>query len=195
MLHHDEEYLVRERIFKFLGAAFHIYSASGDVVGYCRQKAFRFKEDLRIYSSESCTNEIMLIKARNVIDFGATYEVTLPDGTALGSFRRKGFTSSFMRAHWIVTDEHGGEVGELVEEGGALPVLRRLLGPLCLLFPETVVLSPLDDGSPIARFRTTRNLFTKSIGVSIAQEDPQLDELLILAAGCLLCAFEKRDRS
>ncbi|MEE2682106.1 MAG: hypothetical protein VX641_07010 [Planctomycetota bacterium] len=194
-MQHGEQYLIRQRILKFLGAAFHIHSSTGALVGYCRQKAFRFKEDLRIYRSESCREEIMLIKARNIIDFGATYEVRLPDGIELGSFRRKGFTSSFMRAHWMVADEHGREVGELLEEGGALPVLRRLLGPLCLLFPETVVLSRLDDGSSVARFRTTRSLFTRSIGVSIEQEDPQLDELLILAAGCLLCAFEKRDRS
>ena len=70
-----------------------------------------------------------------------------------------------------------------------------MLGPLCLLFPETLVLSRVSNGAEIARFRTTRNLFTKSIGISIQQDDQQLDELLILAAGCLLCAFEKRDRS
>jgi uncharacterized protein YxjI len=191
----DEQYFIRERIFKILGAAFHIYSENGNVVGYCKQKAFRLKEDLRIYSSESCSDEIMRIKARNIVDFGATYEVTLPDGTPLGSFRRKGFTSNFMRAHWMVNDEHEREVGELLEDGGGLTVMRRLLGPLCLLFPETLVLSRIDNGTEIARFRTTRNLFTKSIGISIQQDDQQLDELLILAAGCLLCAFEKRDRS
>ena len=194
-MHENEQYLIRERIFKLLGNAFHIYSPTGNVVGYCKQKAFRMKEDLRIYGSESCSDEIMLIKARNIVDFGATYEVSLPDGTPLGSFTRKGFTSSFMRAHWLVNDENERAVGELVEQGGALTVMRRLLGPLCLLFPETVLLSRLDSGAEIARFRTTRNLFTKSIGVSIQKDDRQLDELLILAAGCLLCAFEKRDRS
>lgn len=191
----DEQYLIRERILKILGAAFHIYSHNGNLVGYCKQKPFRIKEDLRIYRSETCSHEMMLIKARNIVDFGATYEVTLPDGTLLGCFRRKGFTSSFMRAHWMVTDEHEREVGQLLEHGGTLTVLRRFLGPLCLLFPETVVLSRTDDDTEIARFRTTRNLFTKSIGISILQDHPQLDELLILAAGCLLCAFEKRDRS
>ena len=88
----DEQYFIRERIFKILGAAFHIYSENGNVVGYCKQKAFRLKEDLRIYSSESCSDEIMLIKARNIVDFGATYAVTLPTGapSAVMSKKTKG---------------------------------------------------------------------------------------------------------
>ena len=134
----DEQYLIRERILKILGAAFHIYSSNGTLVGYCKQKAFRFKEDLRIYTDASLTREIMLIKARNLIDFGATYEVRLPDGALLGSFRRRGFTSSFMRAHWIAFDEHDQEIGEIIEHGGALAVIRRVLGPQCLMLPEAV---------------------------------------------------------
>ena len=121
--------------------------------------------------------------------------MTLPTGAPIGSFRRKGFTSSFLRASWMVSDEYGQEIGQLLEQGGVLSLLRRVLGPLCLMFPETLVLSRVSNGAEIARFRTTRNLFTKSIGISIQQDDQQLDELLILAAGCLLCAFEKRDRS
>ena len=190
-----EHYLIRKRILKLFGAAFHIYAPDGTCVGYCKQKAFKLKEDLRIYRDERCDQEVMLIKAQNIIDFGATYRVMLPDGTPLGSFRRRGLKSTFLQDHWMVLDEEEREVGEVVEQGGGMAMLRRLIGPIGFLFPEVFVLSRLEGEEPIASFRTTRNLITRSLGITIHQDDRQLDELLILAAGCLLCAFERRDQS
>lgn len=41
-----ENYLVRRKIFKLFGAAFHIYDPSGKVAFYSKQKAFKLKEDI-----------------------------------------------------------------------------------------------------------------------------------------------------
>lgn len=78
-----EQYTVRRKVFKFFGAAFHVYDPAGRIVGYCKQKAFKLREDIRIYTDESCTSELIVIKARSIIDFSSTYDVTLPDGTSL----------------------------------------------------------------------------------------------------------------
>ena len=90
MIQPGEKYTIRQKVFKVFGGAFHIYDNQGNVIAYCKQRAFKLKEDLRVYTGEDCSKEFLRIKARNIIDFGATYDILLPDGTSLGSVRRKG---------------------------------------------------------------------------------------------------------
>ena len=37
-----------DEVLKIFGAAFHIYDPHGALVGYCKQKAFKLKEDIRM---------------------------------------------------------------------------------------------------------------------------------------------------
>ena len=67
-----ESYTIRRKVLKVLGAAFHIYDPQGGVVGYCKQKAFKLKEDIRIFTDESRSQEWLVIKARKMLDFGRT---------------------------------------------------------------------------------------------------------------------------
>jgi uncharacterized protein YxjI len=69
------QYLVRKKIFSFLGGAFHIFDSNGQVMFYSKQKAFKLKEDIRIYTGEDMTTELITIKARQMLDFSATYDV------------------------------------------------------------------------------------------------------------------------
>ena len=99
-----EQYTIRRKLITIFGASFHIYGPDGQVVGYCRQKAFKLREDIRLFTDESRSTEIMVMKARQIIDFGATYDVTLSDGRTIGSLRRKGF-KSLLRAAPPALDE------------------------------------------------------------------------------------------
>ena len=76
-----EMYTIRRQVLKLLGAAFHLYNPAGEVVGYCKQAALKLKEDIRVYTDESCAQELLTIKARSIIDFSATYDIALSDGT------------------------------------------------------------------------------------------------------------------
>lgn len=49
-----EAYTIRRKVLKLFGAAFHIYNPAGAVVGFCKQKAFKLKEDIRVYTDETC---------------------------------------------------------------------------------------------------------------------------------------------
>ena len=86
-------YHIRRKVFSFLGQSFHIYDPQNQLIGFCRQKAFKLKEDIRVYSDSSKQQEILCIKARNIIDFSACYDVVDPvSGNFLGSWRRKGWS-------------------------------------------------------------------------------------------------------
>lgn len=186
-----ESYTIRRKVLKLLGAAFHIYNPDGLVVGYCKQKAFKLREDIRIYTDESCKEELLTIRARSVLDFSTTYDVTLPDGTSLGSLRRKGLSSTFFRDSWMVFDEGGRHIADLKEDGGFLAFARRMHEFVALLSPQKFTLSRT-DGTEIARFRQHFNLFVYRLGVSVLKDDPEIDDLVILAAGCLITAIEGR---
>jgi uncharacterized protein YxjI len=187
-----ESYTIRRKVLKIFGAAFHIYSPSGAVVGYCKQKAFKLKEDIRIFTDESCTTELLNIKARSMIDFGATYDVTLPDGTSVGSLRRKGLASTFLRDSWMVFDAGGRQIADLQEDGSFLAFARRYVDLVSLLYPQKFTLRRANGGEEIARFRQHFNPFIYRLSVAILKDDPELDDLVILAAGCLITAVEGR---
>ena len=71
----EPHYLIRKKILKIFGGAFHIYDSNDKVVAYTKMKAFKLKEDLRMYTGEDMSQEIFSVKARNILDIAATYDV------------------------------------------------------------------------------------------------------------------------
>ncbi len=185
-----ERYTIRRQVFKLLGAGFDIYNHDGVSIGYCKQKAFKLREDIRICTNKSCTEELLLISARSIVDFGASYDVRLPTGETIGSFRRRGL-KSMLRDSWGVFDPAGTEIARITEDSGALAVLRRLHEGLAAFIPQKHGLK-LVSGEEIATYRTHFNLFVYRLGISVHDEHESLDDLMILAAGCLLAAIEGR---
>ena len=187
-----EKYTVRRKVFKFLGAAFHVYDAQGALVGYCKQKAFKLREDIRLYTDESCAKELLVLSARSVIDFGATYDITTPAGDAVASLRRKGMKSSFVRDEWLIFDERGGQIAILQEQGSVAPLVRRYVDNVAWLLPQRFEVSRGEGAPPIATIRQHFNPFVYRLGLAVHSDDEILDELTLLGAVCLIAAIEGR---
>ena len=187
-----ERYTIRRKLLKIFGAAFHIYDRSGGVVGYCKQKAFRLREDIRVFTDETMTTPLLVLKTRQVIDFSASYDVLLPDGTALATLRRGGMKSTFLRDAWTIVDDKGVLIGRLEEQGSVTPLVRRYAGDAGALFPQRTELTDA-EGRPVATFRTHFNPIVYKLGVAVHEDQHgELDELVILAAACLTAAIEGR---
>lgn len=200
-----EQYTIRQKVFKIFGDSFHIYDPQGHVVGYCKQKFMRFREDIRFYTDESQSTELFAMKARSILDFSTTYDVLLPEGGNIGSLRRKGF-KSMLRDEWLVFNADGSEIGRIREDSMGLALVRRVIPVLSFIFPQRFELhrtapgEKIPDGStPVAVFRTHFSLFVYKLGIAITNTDDQVqdefDDLLILASGCLLAAIEGRQGS
>jgi uncharacterized protein YxjI len=185
-----EQFTIKRKFFKLFGAGFRIEGPDGKLVGYCKQKAFRLREDLRIYTDDSLSKELMRIGTRQIIDFGANYEVSLPDGSVLGSMRRKGL-KSLLRDSWLIYDASGKQIGRLQDDSGGLAFLRRFVDLVALLVPQKFDLLT-EDGRQVAQMRTHFNPFLYRLGISVIAPDDELDELMILAAGVLVAAIEGR---
>src|SRR5688572_13603616 len=103
--------------FKILALAPQIYveDASGAEVCYVKQKLFRFREKVEVYTDSSRKQLLSTIQADRIIDFNAHYAFIQADGTRLGSVRRRGFRSLW-RAHYEILDDHGNVAFEMREE-------------------------------------------------------------------------------
>lgn len=169
------QFTLRRKIFTLFGASFHIYDTQGRVVAFCKRKAFKLKEDIRLYTSEDMSEEFMRIAAGSILDFGATYTVTTPDGSVLGSFRRKGF-KSIIRDEWMVFGASGQQIGILREDSGSLAILRRLIEIASLIVPQQFELIDMRDRT-MARFHQHRNPFIYRLGIEMAPDrTPEFDD-------------------
>jgi len=181
------QYTIRRKVFTLLGARFHIYDAAGALIGYSKQKAFKLKEDIRVFTDESMSDERLAIRARSVIDFSAAYDVFHSrTGQKLGSLKRKGL-ASIVRDSWIVMDANDNEVGTIQEDSMALALIRRFLSALV---PQNFHLRD-HTGAELANFRTHFNPFVHRMTVTV-YDNCSLDPMLVLAGGILLVAIEGR---
>lgn len=187
----DIEYTIRKKVFTLFASKFHIYDPTGKLVGFSEQKAFKLREDIRIYSDEAKTDERVVIKARQIIDFGAAYDVIdSQSGAKVGALKRKGL-ASIVRDSWIVMDPDDREIGTIQEDSMAMALVRRFL-PFCALIPQTYHLRD-KQSVELASFRQHFNPFIQKMTVS-AGDDSTISRLLVLAGGVLLVAIEGRQQ-
>ena len=108
-------YTVRKKFFSLVGAKFHVYGPDETLLAFSEQKAFKLKEDIRIYTDESMSQELLCINARSVIDFSASYDVMdSSTGEKVGVLQRKGQKSMF-KDEWIMKNKDEQELGLIKE--------------------------------------------------------------------------------
>ena len=101
-------------------------SAGSTPVAFVRQKRMAIKEDIRFFADESETRELWRIKARSMMEFGGRYDVTTPEGEAIGVLG-KVFGKSLLRSTWQILDVAGQEVAIAQERSPAVAILRRVI--------------------------------------------------------------------
>jgi uncharacterized protein YxjI len=180
-------YLVRRKILKLFGAAFHIYDPQGNVVFYSKLKAFKLKEDIRIYTGEDMREEVLVIKARKILDFSSAYDVVDPTtNEKVGVLKRKGF-KSILKDEWIMMDADDQDIGLIKEDSTALALLRRFLTGS--LIPQKYYGEI--DHNPVCTFKQNFNPFVVKINLDFSPDTNNLlDRRLGIAAAVLLCAIE-----
>lgn len=185
---HDH-YTVRRKIFTLFGGAFHIYDPDGRVVGYSKMKAFKLREDIRLYAGEDMARELIVIQARQVIDWGAAYDVFDPAaGQKVGALRRRGF-KSIVKDEWLILDDHDREIGRITEEGTIKALVRRFVDAASLILPQKYTVSV--GGAAVATFRQNFNPFVYKLNVDLSGDaHGQLDRRLAIAAALLMAAVE-----
>ncbi len=99
----------------------------GQPFAFVEQKRFKFKEDIRFYTDESKTTQLLGIKARQRFDPAARYDITGPNGEKIGEIQ-KAFAKSLLRSTYLLFDAQGQQVAEATERSLGVALFRRLVG-------------------------------------------------------------------
>ena len=105
---------------------------SGRTIAYVRQKMFKLKEDIQIFSDENQTKVNYTIKADRWLDFSAAYSFYDSDGSVLGKIARKGWRSLW-KAKYEIIDQHDQLQYSVSEENGMVKVFDSILGQVPIL--------------------------------------------------------------
>jgi hypothetical protein len=101
--------------------------SAGEPVCFVEQKRMKLKEDLRAFTDDSKTTEVFRIKAQQVWDPRASYDVTDASGQPVGQLG-KVFGRSLLRSTWRLYDPAGNEIGWARERSLFVALFRRLVG-------------------------------------------------------------------
>ncbi len=181
------QYLLKRQVFALTGK-FRFFDPSGRLVLFSEQKMFKLREDIRVYSDESKTQEVLMIKARQIIDFSAAFDVVdSATGQKVGALRRKGL-ASILRDEWEILDVSDNVIGKLVEDSMGLAMLRRFLSGL---IPQNYDI--LLGTNRVADLKQPFNPFAYQLDINFTMDvNRLLDRRLGIAAGILLAAIEGR---
>lgn len=175
-------YTIRRKLLKLFGASFQIFDGSERLIGFCKQKAFKLREDIRVFEDEARTRPLLTIQARSVIDFSAAYDIVdATTGAKVGAARRKGL-KSLLRDSWEVLDEHDQVIDRLGEDSMGWALARRFLSNL---IPQTFHL----EGGAVLKQRFNPIIYR--LDVTIAP-DASVDRRLVLGVAVLIAAIEGR---
>jgi len=184
-------YLLKRQVLALTGKL-RFFNPNNDLVLYVEQKMFRLREDIRVFADEGKSQELLLIQARNIIDFSAAYDVIeAGNGQKVGTLRRKGLRS-MLRDEWDVLDSADQPLGMLFEDSLGQALLRRFL--LGSLLPQNydITIGELR----VADLRQKFSLFGYQLNLDFSMDTSnRLDRRLGVAAGILLATIEGKQRS
>jgi uncharacterized protein YxjI len=186
-----DHYLLKRQVFALTGKL-RFYTPQEQVVLFVEQKMFSLREDIRVYNDESKSQEILLIKARQILDFNAAYDVLdSASGQKIGALRCKGWRS-MARDEWEVLDPNDQGVGLLFEDSVGLALLRRVL--LGSLLPQNYDMTI--GGTRVADLRQKFSVFGYIMNLDFSMDvNRKLDRRLGIAAATLLAIIEGKQQS
>ncbi len=175
-----------------LTGKFRFYDPAGNLVMFSEQKMFRLREDIRVFSDESKSQEVLSIKARQILDFSAAYDVVdTAYNQKVGVLRRRGL-QSLLRDEWEVLDASDNVIGKLFEDSMGLALLRRFLLGSWLPQNYDITIGETRVADLKQRFNPLRYELDLDFSMDTTQ---RLDRRLGIAAGILLAAVEGKQHS
>ena len=178
-----------------LASQIRVTDANGQMLGYVKQKLFKLKNEITVFSDEAQTTPLFGIKADRIIDFSAKYNFTDAKGAPLGSIRRKGMRSIW-KAHYQIYD---GEtmVMEIHEENAWIKVFDALVGEVPVLGMFTgylfnpAYLIKRTDGTLVARLQKQPAFFEGKFQLTPQMQIPPNEETRLLLSVLAMTMLER----
>ncbi len=186
---------VRFKIFA-LASQISVRDATGQPLMFVKQKMFKLKEHVVVYSDAEHQQPIFEIKADRMIDFSANYSFTSSDGVPWGAVRRQG-RKSLWSAHYDVIQD--GRVDMTIREEkpwkrlvesllGEIPIVG--IAAVIMINPTYLVTRP--NGELLWRVLKKRTFLEGRFVIEKIADMPEDDELRGLLALIMMILLERR---
>lgn len=121
--------------FKIVALAPQIFveDAQGNTVCYVKQKLFKFKENIQVFSDSSKNKQIASIAANKVIDWSARYFFKDADENEIGSVGRQGMKSIWRARYDVFNPGDDTSDFKIQEENPWSKVMDSVLGGIPIL--------------------------------------------------------------
>lgn len=174
-------------MFSLAGRVIRIVGPDGQLAYYARKRLLRLRDELKVFRDASEGEQLLSIRARGILDFGTTYDVTdVASGIVLGALRRKGL-KSILRDEWAVLGPGDAAIATIQEDSLFFALFRRFFAHAW--FPQTFTVREGDTVT--ARFVQHFNPFRLAYDVEAAPGSG-VDHRLLAAGALLLIAIEGR---
>ena len=172
--------------------------STGRTIAYVKQKLFKLKEAITVYTNENKTDIIYSINADKWIDFSAAYKFSDRSGNTIGTIGRQGW-ASLWKAKYEIFDNDQCLLYTISEENGWVKVMDSLLGeiPILNVFtgylfnPSYKVLN--NNEQTVARLVKEPSFWGRNFTVSkLAEFEEGSDESVILGLMMMILLERRR---
>ncbi len=175
-----------------------VTDAAGKTVLYTRQKIFKFREHVEIWTDKSQATRLAEIKANKVIDWSARYFSTDASGKEIGSVGRRGWRSIW-KAHYEAFNP-GDNVPDfsIQEENAWIKVADSLFGeiPIVGMFSGFVFhpsyLATRSNGQPAMRMSKQPAFWEGRFKLEKLSDLTPREELNLFLSFMMLVLLERR---
>lgn len=177
-----------DRKFLSLIYSYYVYDGAGRLIAYSTMKPFRLKEDIRIYSDESKSYELMSIQQEQILDITGTFNVFDSQSRQFLGTLKRSFLRSFIQDQWLMLNAYKQQIGQITEDSLTMALVRRLI-PYGNLIPNVQFINYMghDMGIIAEKFRVIGNEYTMSL---MPGTDHILDRRLAIACLIMMAQFE-----
>ncbi|RLF51196.1 MAG: hypothetical protein DRN19_03225 [Thermoplasmata archaeon] len=181
-------YRVRKKVLT-IGNKYWIEDGDGNVIGFTKQKLLKLKEDIRVYTDESMSQEIFRIQQEQIMDvWGKFAVIDSASDRILGYIKRRALKSGFLWDEWEVYDANENLMGR-VEESKGLGLVRKYV-PGGAIVPEKMKVKV--DGREVAEINQKFKIIG-DIWELRCKDLPEDFDRRVLLAGLILMAMIERE--
>jgi len=175
-----------------------VTDAAGNTVLFTKQKLFKFREHVEIFTDKSKATRLADIRTRKVIDWSARYEATDANGQPVGSVGRKGWRSIW-RAHYEVFNP-GDETPDfsIREENPGAKVMDSILSEIPLVgFASGYMFHPRylasrSNGTPAMRLEKKAAFWEGRFEITKVGDLTPREELNLILSFMMLVMLERK---
>jgi uncharacterized protein YxjI len=187
---YQDFYKIRKKTLT-VGNKYWIEDLNGTVLGFCKQKLFKLKEDIRIYTDESESHELFCIKQEQIVNLWGNFAVIDSSTNTKLGFVKRNIISAFAKDTWEVYTTSKQMVGK-VEETSSGNAFARKYGPGGRLIPAKMHLEM--DGQILAEINQDLKIVGDIWNMNCQRVPSTFDRRVLLACIILMGMIERKHK-